>query len=93
MRGLSTLAQLVSWNGTGYQIQFSPILVTDGARYAYRGFMLDTARRFYSLDSIKKLLRAMALAKMNIFHWHIVDDDSFPLELKTFPNVTFNGAF
>ena len=94
MRGLSTLAQLVQWNATRYQVRFSPISVTDKPRYPYRGFMLDTSRHFYSLDSIFKLIDAMAVAKFNVFHWHIVDDDSFPLELKqSFPNLTFNGAF
>jgi hexosaminidase len=55
--------------------------------------MLDTSRRFYSVDSILQILRAMAAAKFNILHWHIVDDESFPMELKLLPNVTRNGAF
>lgn len=94
MRGLTTLSQLISWNATTYQVRFSPITVTDRPRYPYRGFMLDTSRHFYSLDSILQLIDAMAVAKFNVFHWHIVDDDSFPLELKqSFPNLTFNGAF
>lgn len=55
--------------------------------------MLDTARRYYSVDFILSLLDAMAVAKFNVFHWHIVDDESFPLELKSFPNLTFNAAY
>ena len=69
-------------------------ILNDKPRYPYRGLMLDTARRYYSIDSIINLLNVMAAAKFNILHWHIVDDESFPLELKTsFPNLTFNGAF
>jgi len=55
--------------------------------------MLDTARRYYPVDTIKEILEALALAKFNVFHWHIVDDDSYPMELKAYPNVSKDGAF
>ena len=55
--------------------------------------MLDTSRRFYQVDSIKQTLDTLSAAKFNVFHWHAVDDDSFPIELKSYPNVTSNGAF
>ena len=86
---------MVSWNEStsSYQVLYTPINITDYPRYPYRGFMLDTARRYYSVDFILSLLDAMAVAKFNVFHWHIVDDESFPLELKSFPNLTFNAAY
>ena len=43
--------------------------------------MLDTSRRYYSVDGIKSVIDAMAAAKFNVLHWHLVDDDSFPMEL------------
>lgn len=46
--------------------------------------MLDTARRFYSLEVILEILDAMHIAKFNVFHWHLVEDESFPIELKIF---------
>ena len=55
--------------------------------------MLDTSRRFFSVQTIKEILDTMAAAKFNVFHWHIVDDDSFPLLLESYPNITFHGAF
>lgn len=55
--------------------------------------MLDTSRRFYSMDTLKQIFDSLFAAKFNVFHWHGVDDDSFPWELKSYPNVTFNGAF
>ena len=55
--------------------------------------MLDTSRRFFKVETIKEILDVMADAKFNVFHWHAVDDDSFPLELPSLPNVTKNGAF
>lgn len=76
-----------------YAAKFAPINITDAPRYPYRGFMLDTSRRFYEMKTIKETLDILAAAKFNIFHWHIVDDDSFPMELPSFPNVTKGGAF
>jgi len=55
--------------------------------------MLDTSRRFYSIKTIYQFLDAMAAAKFNVFHWHLTDDDSFPWEVKSFPDLTFHGAF
>jgi hexosaminidase len=67
--------------------------ITDFPRYPYRGFMLDTSRRFYTMDTLKQIFDSMFAAKFNVFHWHIVDDDSFPWELISYPNVTMYGAF
>ena len=49
--------------------------------------MLDTSRRFFHVDFLKGLLDTLALAKFNVFHWHIVDDDSFPMEVEKYPNI------
>jgi hexosaminidase len=50
--------------------------------------MLDTSRRFFPVETIKMILSAMADAKLNVFHWHIVDDDSFPIELTSYPGIS-----
>ena len=55
--------------------------------------MLDTSRRYYPKESLKQILDAMALAKFNAFHWHIVDDDSFPMFVDKYPDLNKNGAF
>lgn len=55
--------------------------------------MLDTARHYFSTESIKSLIDAISYAKFSVLHWHIVDDESFPLELPTFPNLAKNGAY
>ena len=47
----------------------------------HRGFMLDTARAFYQIQTIEKLLDSMMISKFNVFHWHITDSESFPLEI------------
>ena len=55
--------------------------------------MLDTSRRYFKIDTIKKVLDAMNLVKFNVFHWHIVDDDSFPMQTKMSPEISQHGAF
>jgi len=96
VRALSTLAQLVKApkvQGGFYSVPYTPIDIEDYPRYPYRGLMLDTARRYYTVDSILQIMDAMHIAKFNVLHWHLVEDESFPLELKTFQNVHKNAAF
>jgi hexosaminidase len=76
-----------------YTMAYAPLKIRDFPRYPYRGLMLDTARRYYTVDSILQILDAMHVAKFNVLHWHLVEDESFPLELKTFQNVHKNAAF
>ncbi|CAK5284459.1 unnamed protein product [Mycena citricolor] len=60
---------------------------------SYRGFMLDTARNFFPVADIKRTLDAMSWVKLNMFHWHIVDSQSFPLSLPDFPELAQKGAY
>lgn len=55
--------------------------------------MLDTSRHYYPPKTIKEILDVMASAKFNVFHWHIIDDDSFPLDIPQYPNLAKSGAF
>jgi len=55
--------------------------------------MLDTSRHYYPPTAIKDTLEIMALAKFNVFHWHISDDDSFPLEIPKYPTLSKSAAF
>ncbi|MCM1544565.1 MAG: beta-N-acetylhexosaminidase [Ruminococcus sp.] len=55
--------------------------IADYPRYEYRGFMLDVSRYFYSVDAVKLFLDAMALHKLNRFHWHLTDDQGWRVEL------------
>lgn len=96
VRAISTLTFLVQESKDQpnmYEIPYAPLKVNDSPRYPYRGFMADTSRHYLSVDRIKELIYTISLAKFNIFHWHIVDDDSFPMELSSYPSVTKNGAF
>lgn len=67
--------------------------IEDRPIYKYRGLLLDTARNFLSLSDIRKTLDAMAHSKLNTFHWHITDAQSFPLEIPSVPFFAQYGAY
>jgi hexosaminidase len=68
-------------------------IIRDSPRFQYRGLMLDTARHYIPIPILKKQIDSMAYNKLNVFHWHIVDDQSFPFEMKKYPNITKNGQY
>jgi hexosaminidase len=82
VRGLSTLAQLIKASKDQqslHEIAHIPLSINDSPRYSYRGLMLDTSRRYFKVETILEVIDSLAAGKFNVFHWHIVDDDSFPL--------------
>ncbi|CAF0888569.1 unnamed protein product [Adineta ricciae] len=93
LRGLETFSQLIYINEQNYVVINSSVNITDSPRFRHRGIMLDTARHFVPVPVIKKNLDTMSYNKINVFHWHLVDDQSFPFESKTFPNLSRAGAF
>ena len=62
--------------------------VADAPRFGWRGLMLDSARHFQSPDYIRKLIDWMAVNKLNTFHWHLVDDQGWRIEIKKYPKLT-----
>ncbi|KAJ2648631.1 Glucosamine-6-phosphate isomerase (Glucosamine-6-phosphate deaminase) (GNPDA) (GlcN6P deaminase) [Coemansia sp. RSA 1250] len=93
LRGLETFSQLVTANGPTKAIANTPIHIEDAPKYVHRGLLFDTARNFYSLESIFRTLDAMSFNKMNVLHWHVVDSQSWPIESKTFPELQAKGAY
>ena len=66
--------------------------IEDEPRFAYRGFMLDVSRHFFTIEEIKKMIDLMAIYKMNVFHWHLTDDQGWRAEIKQYPLLTTIGA-
>jgi hexosaminidase len=93
LHALSTFEQLVEWDKTsGRPFVERQVYIADRPLYSYRGVLLDTARNFYTIDSILRQLDAMALSKLNIFHWHLVDTQSWPLELAvSYPEMSLDA--
>lgn len=67
--------------------------IEDQPRFAWRGFLLDVGRHFFTKAEIKQLLDLMALHKLNIFHWHLTDDQGWRLEIRKYPRLTEIGAW
>ncbi|MEQ1935191.1 MAG: beta-N-acetylhexosaminidase, partial [Fimbriimonadaceae bacterium] len=85
--GVTTLRQL--WNKTSI-----PCLhIEDKPRFEWRGMHLDVSRHFYPATFIKKYLDLLAEFKMNVFHWHLVDDGGWRIEIKSYPKLTSLGAW
>uniref|UniRef100_A0A672MCD2 Beta-hexosaminidase n=1 Tax=Sinocyclocheilus grahami TaxID=75366 RepID=A0A672MCD2_SINGR len=91
LRGLETFSQLVYEDDYGNNINKTDI--SDFPRFAHRGILLDSSRHFLPLKVILANLEAMAMNKFNVFHWHIVDDHSFPYMSRTFPELSQKGAY
>ena len=90
MRGLETLLQLVQTDGTAF---FVPaVRIEDSPRFQWRGLMIDVGRHFEPVEVIKRNLDAMAAVKLNVFHWHLTEDQGFRIESKLYPKLTGMGS-
>lgn len=67
--------------------------VFDYPEFAYRAFMLDCARHFFPVETVKKVIDILALHQMNYFHWHLSDDQGWRLEIKKYPKLTGVGSW
>ncbi|AOW18854.1 glycoside hydrolase family 20 [Polaribacter vadi] len=94
--GTQTLMQLCSYNAdfSKYekQLTLKEVTIKDAPNFKWRAFMLDEARYFKGMEQVKLLLDEMAFLKMNVFHWHLVDDQGWRIEIKKYPKLTEIGS-
>jgi hexosaminidase len=90
MHGLETILQLAT-NERGACV-LPAVTISDTPRFRWRGFMLDVSRHFEPVPVIERTLDGMAAAKLNVFHWHLSDDQAFRAESKKFPKLTGLGS-
>lgn len=92
--GLETFGQLMTADRCNAGLLLvKAARIEDRPIYRHRGLLLDTARNFIPLNDIKRTLAGMSASKMNVFHWHITDSQSFPLEIPTIPQFVMYGAY
>ncbi|KAG0174929.1 hypothetical protein DFQ28_003646 [Apophysomyces sp. BC1034] len=91
LRGLETFSQLVQLECKHLAAHTAHI--EDRPAYGHRGIALDTSRNFYPVKDIQRTIDAMAFNKMNVFHWHVTDSQSWPLYFKSHPELSQKGAY
>lgn len=89
--GLQTLRSLARREASG--VGFAYVEIKDAPRFRYRGLMLDSARHIQSVPGIKRLLDQMALLKLNVFHWHLTDNNGWRVEIPSYPRLARVGGF
>jgi hexosaminidase len=88
--GLETLLQLLNADREGYS--FPGVTINDEPRFPWRGLMIDAARHFMPVDVIKRNLDGMLAMKLNVFHWHLTEDQGFRAESRVFPALHREGS-
>lgn len=92
IRGLETFSQLLYTVSPGV-FAVNSTLVLDYPSFPHRGLMIDTSHHYVSPLTIARTLDLMAMNKLNVLHWHIVGDKSFPYQSSSLPNLGKQGAF
>lgn len=89
LRGLATLRQMIETHPPGAALPFAAI--DDAPRFAWRGVMLDSARQFLTVETVKRQIDAMERVKLNVLHFHLSDDQGFRVESKRYPKLQATG--
>ena len=92
IQSLKTLIPPGAYGKKQASVLIPGVSVTDGPRFAYRAFMLDVARNFRPKKEILKLLDLMSLYKLNVFRFHLTDDEGWRLQIPALPELTIVGA-
>ena len=90
MRGLQTFLQLVQITPQGFAVP--AVSIEDRPRFPWRGLMIDSARHFMPMEVLKRNLDGMAALKLNVFHWHLSDNQGFRVESRKFSRLHEKGS-
>ncbi|CAH8845429.1 unnamed protein product [Trichobilharzia szidati] len=92
LHALQTIIQLVRRSEWGALV-LREQTIEDSPQYGHRGFLLDTANHYISVDEMEKFIDVMAVVKMNVLHWHMTDNTAFPYDSFTYPELSRKGAY
>ncbi|XP_074660834.1 beta-hexosaminidase subunit beta-like [Tubulanus polymorphus] len=92
LRGLATFSQLI-WASPDNKVRINHTEIEDSPRFSHRGILVDTARHYIPVAVLLRNLDAMEFNKFNVLHWHIIDDQSFPYQSNTFPELHNQAAY
>lgn len=90
LRGIETFLQLVNVDAQGFAAP--AVRINDRPRFAWRGLMIDACRHWMPMEVIKRNLDGMAAVKLNVFHWHLSENQGFRVESKVFPKLQEMGS-
>lgn len=90
LHGLQTFLQLVRITPQGFSVPV--VAIDDQPRFPWRGLMLDAGRHFMPLPVIERNLDGMEAVKLNVFHWHLSDNQGFRIESRQFPLLQEKGS-
>ena len=91
--GLQSLRQLISAGEVVKKgIKLAGVEIKDKPLVGHRGVMLDVARHFFTVAEVKRFIDIAAIHKMNVFHWHLTDDQGWRVEIKKYPNLVKVGS-
>ncbi|KAF2033228.1 hypothetical protein EK21DRAFT_59038 [Setomelanomma holmii] len=88
LHALTTFQQIVINDGRGNLVVEQPVSIDDKPLYPVRGVMIDTGRNFISKKKIMEQIDGMALSKLNVLHWHLIDNQAWAIEIKAYPEMT-----
>jgi hexosaminidase len=97
--GVQTLLQLLppevfaAHAASGVKWEAPCVEIKDRPRFQWRGMLLDVSRHFLTKQEVEQILDALAMHKINVLHWHLVDDDGWRIEIKKYPRLTEVGAW
>lgn len=87
-----TIKQLINKTSDN-KVELPCCLIKDYPRFSWRGMHLDVSRHFVTIDSVKKYIDYLSSYKMNVFHWHLTDDQGWRIEIKKYPKLTQIGGY
>ena len=89
--GIQSLIQLLPANGPA-PLHITECTIADEPRFGWRGLSLDVSRHFFTVDEVKKYIDMMAHYKLNVFHWHLTDDEGWRIQIDKYPKLTDVGS-